>query len=328
MNIQYSPYAGYFLIVVAALMAGCTKAPDSDAFGNFEATEITVSAQAEGRLLEFSVNEGDQLEAGDIIGLIDTTQLVAQFDNLSAQQRNVRAQQVSLQAQEQAARAQIDEALARADVWEAQLRTATHERDRTVRLASSQAATERELNERDGLVEQLEAQKRQSLAGVQTARAQADVYAAQANALTAQIESIEAQMRQVQDRLDNAHVANTRSGTVLSVLSRAGEVVRMGTPLFTIADLDPLILKAYATGNQLPDLQLGMAVDVLIDDGTGGLEVRPGTVSFIAARAEFTPTPIQTRNERAELVYAFEVRTPNGDGRLKIGMPGEVRFQQ
>lgn len=314
------------LPLVAIGLTGCNGDPAADAYGNFEATEVTVSAQADGRLLDFTVTEGDRLTPGRVVGLVDTTQLAAQRDNLRAQRRNLLAQQQSLRAQERAAQAQVAEAEAQAEVWTAQLTTVTEERDRTVRLIRANAATARELNEREGQVNQLTAQVRQAQARIQTAQAQAAVYAAQAVALDAQIAALDAQQRQIEDRLDDATLTNPRPGTVLTVLARAGEVVRTGTPLYTIADLDPLTLRAYATGNQLPRLRVGMTVEVLIDDGEGGLEGRAGTVTFIAPEAEFTPTPIQTRNERAELVYAFEVRTPNADGRLKIGMPGEVRF--
>jgi HlyD family secretion protein len=257
---------------------------------------------------------------------VDTTQWVAQLDNLHAQRRNLLEQKRSLLAQEKAARAQIDEAQAQSDALAAQLATATAERNRTQRLAATQAATARELSEREGLVNQLTAQVRQAEARVQTTRAQAEVFAIQASALDAQVSALDAQTRQIQDRLDNTILTNPRPGTILTVLARAGEVVRPGSQLYTIAELDPLILRAYATGNQLPRLKVGMTVDILVDDGQGGLESRQGTITFIAPDAEFTPTPIQTRDERAELVYAFEVRTPNPDGRLKIGMPGEVRF--
>ncbi len=314
------------LVALSAVLAGCGDDPEADAYGNFEATEITVSAQANGRLLDFTLTEGDHLDAGAVVGLVDTTQLAAQQDNLLAQQRNLKAQQQALYAQERAARAQIAEADAQAQAWAVQLATATTERDRTRRLAEAQAATARELTQREGTVDQLTAQVQQAQARIRTARAQAQVYTAQANALNAQIAAFDAQLRQIADRLEDATLTNPRAGTVLTVLVRAGEVVRTGSPLYTIADLDPLTLRAYATGNQLPRLKAGMTVEVLIDDGSGGLESRQGTITFIAPQAEFTPTPIQTRDERAELVYAFDVRTPNVDGRLKIGMPGEVRF--
>ncbi len=316
------------VLTFVALFSGCSKELEADAYGNFEATEVTVSAQADGRLLMFTVAEGTLMAFGETAGLVDTTQLAAQKDNFVAQRLNLQAQQASLRAQGRAAQSQISEAQAQADAWLAQLNTASVEHERSVRLASVQAATQREVNERGGNVERLKAQVRQAEARIESAEAQAAVYTAQANALSAQIAALDAQRRQIDERLADATITNPSTGTVLTVLARAGEVVRMGSPLYTIADIDPITLRAYATGNQLSQIRLGMTVDVLVDDGVGGLESRQGTVSFIAPEAEFTPTPIQTREERADLVYAFEVQTPNSDGRFKIGMPGEVHFSQ
>ena len=315
------------LMAAAVLWTGCNGTPEGDAFGNFEATEITVSAQADGRLLSFDVDEGDVLDRDTLIGQIDSTQLAASRDVLAAQVRQLEAQQGALGAQEDAARLQVGEAEAQVDAFRAQLNTATEERDRTRRMFEAGAATERELNDLDGKVTLLAAQLRQGEARVATARAQVVAVAAQRAAMGSQIEAVRAQQRQSADRLEKTGIRTPVSGTVLTVLARQGELVRTGSPLFTVADLDPMTLRAYATGDQLPDLRLGMDVDVLIDDGNGGIETRAGTVTFIASEAEFTPSTIQTRDARADLVYAFEVRTPNADGRLKRGMPGEVRFQ-
>ena len=308
------------------VQAGCESNDEPDAYGNFESTEITISAQADGRLLYLDVAEGDQLQPGEAIGQVDTTQLGAQRDNIAAERQNLLAQRVALLAQERAARTQIVEAGAQTDVWSIQLATAQDEYERTLRLASGEAATDREVNERKGQVAQLEARVRQARAHVKTAGAQAEVFAAQAEALSARVTALDARQRQVADQLEKAPLTNPRPGTVLNVFAHAGETVRMGTPLYTLADVDPIILRAYVSGSQLPVLKLGMPVTVQVDDGAGGLERREGTVTFIAPNAEFTPTPIQTRDQRAALVYAFEVRTSNADGRLKIGMPGEVLF--
>ncbi len=308
------------------VISGCESGSGADAYGNFEATEITVSAQAEGRLLSLSVREGEYLEAGQSVGVVDTTQLIAQRDNLLAQRRNMQAQHASSQAQTTTARSQVVEAQAQAEVWQAQLETARVEQARTSRLVSVQAATQRELNERTGNVRRLEAQVRQAEARIQSAIAQTESFQAQVRAFDARISAIDAQRRQLEERLADATINNAGQGTVLTVLARAGEVVRTGSPLYTIADLDPITFRAYVSGNQLPQIRLGMTLEVLVDDGEGGLESRAGTISFISPEAEFTPTPIQTRDERAELVYAFEIQAPNADGRFKIGMPGEVRF--
>ncbi|MEM6783159.1 MAG: HlyD family efflux transporter periplasmic adaptor subunit [Bacteroidota bacterium] len=317
---------GVALGLLMLWLAACGAGPESDAFGNFDATEITVSAEARGRLLRFDVDAGDHLAEGQSVGVVDTTQLAAQRDALRAQRDNLLGQQRSLRVQGTATRAQTTEASAGARALAAQLATAETERARTQRLFADQAATARELNEREGAVRALQEQVRQSQARVRTISAQASVPDAQADAVNAQIASLDAQIRQIADQLDDARIVNPVAGTVLSVIAERGETVQIGTSLYTVADLDTLTLRAYATGNQLPQLRLGHTVDVLVDDGLGGLAARTGRVSFIAAQAQFTPTPIQTRDERAELVYAFDVRVPNPDGLLKVGMPGEVRF--
>ena len=305
---------------------GCAGETESDAFGNFEADEVTVSAQAEGLLLSFDATEGSDLQKGLVVGQVDSTQLAAQRDVLQAQVRQLDAQSLSLGAQKEASRLQTKEAEAQVDVFLAQLETATQERDRTQRMFDSGAATDRELNDLQGKVTQMTAHVRQAEARIGTVKAQEMAFGAQMTALGAQVDALVAQQRQLEDRFSKTTIKAPVDGTVLTVMAREGELVRTGTPLFTMADLDPIILRAYVSGDQLPDVRLGMDVDVLFDDGNGGLEVRAGTVSFIAAQAEFTPSTIQTRDARADLVYAVEVRTSNADGRLKRGMPGEVRF--
>ena len=356
--------------LAAALLAatGCGDDDGPDAYGNFEATETTVSAQADGRLLAFTAREGDALAPGDVVGLVDTTQLAAQRQGLLAQRRQLLGQKRSLLAQARATRAAGDAALAQrqvalvtgdatlAGVAEAQagvrvvadqLDTAREELARTQRLHADRAATARELNEREGAVAALADQLAQAQARVGSIRAQAGTSGAQARVQTVQariqqvqagvpeaqaaaiddqVAGIDAQLAGIDDRIANAAVVNPTGGTVLTVLTEPGETVATGSPLYTVADLASLKLRAYATGDQLPGLRLGMPVAVFVDDGAGGLRELRGEVTQIASQAQFTPTPIQTRDSRAELVYGFDVRVPNRDGLLKVGMPGEVRF--
>ena len=137
--------------------------------------------------------------------------------------------------------------------------------------------------------------------------------------------SSEARVAQLRDRIDRSRVVNPRAGTVLATYAREGEVVQAGRPLYRIAGLDTLVLRAYVTASQLAAVRIGQAVEVRVDGGDA-LVALPGTVSWISASAEFTPTPIQTREERGDLVYAVKIRVPNPDGALKIGMPGDVTF--
>ncbi len=350
-----SRLVAFALAALVGPLAGCgDDAPEPDAYGTFEATETTVSSLADGRLEALTADEGDRVAAGDVVGLVDTLQLAAQRDALAAQIRQVRGQQRSLRAQARAARVGAeaalaqgaatlvgtDEAAAAAGALAAQLATAREELARTRRLHGAGAATARELNEREGAVAALAEQERQARARVAGVRAQAgtadvqarvqsaqaDVPDAQADALDEQVAALGAQIAALEDRIANAAVVNPTGGTVLTVLAEPGETVRVGTPLYTVADLSSLRLRAYATGDQLARLRLGAEVEVRVDDGAGGLRALAGRVTSIASEAQFTPTPIQTRDTRAGLVYAFDVRVPNPDGRLRIGMPGEVRL--
>ena len=296
------------------LLSACADAPEADAYGNFEATEVTVSAQAQGRLVRFRVYEGDRLVVGQEVGLVDTTQL-------ASQRRALRAQQRSLRAQREATLAQIPEISAQVEALRAQLATAERELARTQRLYEGNAATARELNLREGEAAVLRRQ-------VEQAGARTGAVHAQASSITAHVAQIDAQISEMTERIEDARVVNPVPGTVLTAVARRGETVQMGSPLYTIANLDTLALRAYATGDQLPNLAIGMPVEVRVDDGDGALRNMEGRIAWIASSAQFTPTPIQTRDERAELVYAFDVRVPNPGGRLKIGMPGEVRITQ
>lgn len=293
-------------------LAGCREEPAADAYGNFKADEVTVAAQSAGRLLRLSVREGDRVAAGEVVGLVDTTQA-------GIQRRALQAQRRSLLAARQATLAQDPEIAAQVGALRAELETAEEELARTRRLYEKQAATARELNQREGEAAVLRRRIEQALARSGAVREQAAGARAQA-------EQVEAQLREIDRQLDEARLTNPVAGMVLTVTAEPGETVQPGAPLYTIADTDTLTLRAYAAGAQLPALRLGMAVQVLVDAEGGGLQTLEGRVSWIAAAAQFTPTPIQTRDERAELVYAFDVRVPNPEGALKIGMPGEVQF--
>jgi HlyD family secretion protein len=149
---------------------------------------------------------------------------------------------------------------------------------------------------------------------------------AQRRSVTMDVASSEARVAQIRDRIVKSTVTNPQAGTVLTTYARAGEVVQPGQPLYKIADLDTLDLRAYVTGGQLPAVRLGQRVEVRVDRGSGKLRTIAGVVTWVSPTAEFTPTPVQTRDERADLVYAVKIRVPNADGSLKIGMPADVTF--
>jgi HlyD family secretion protein len=181
--------------------------------------------------------------------------------------------------------------------------------ERTLRLHDQQAATAQQLD-----------QAEREYRGL---GAQIDAMQAQQRSVELEAASTEARVEQIRDQLVKSRVANPEAGTVLAIYARAGEVVQAGQPLYKIADLDTLDLRAYVTGSQLAAVRLGQQVQVRVDRGNDLLTL-PGTVTWVSSTAEFTPTPIQTRDERADLVYAVKIRVANREGVLKIGMPGDI----
>lgn len=281
-------------LALAALACGGDR--DADAFGNFEANEVVVSSQAGGQLLAFTPVEGQVIAAGAVVGAVDTIQLALE-----------RAQIV---AQSQSSNSRVVETDRQIAVLEVQRDLARRTYDRTRRLFDQRAATAQQLDLAEREYRVVEAQ-------IAAARAQRQSVSQQAT-------SGGARVAQIADLITRSRIVNPVRGTVLATMVRVGELVQPGQPLYRIANLDTLTLRAWVTAGQLASLRLGQRVLVNVDRGDGGLESLPGTVTWIASQAEFTPTPIQTRDERADLVYAIKVSVPNPRGTLKIGMPADV----
>ena len=283
------------IVLPILLLAACGGGPEPDAYGNFEAIEVVVSAQTSGQIHQFTPLEGMRLERGTIVALIDTTQLVLERRQLAAQRA--------------AAGARRTEAGGQLKMLEVQHEIARRSYERTLRLHDQQAATAQQLD-----------QAEREYRGL---GAQIDAMQAQQRSVELEAASTEARVEQIRDQLVKSRVANPEAGTVLAIYARAGEVVQAGQPLYKIADLDTLDLRAYVTGSQLAAVRLGQQVQVRVDRGNDLLTL-PGTVTWVSSTAEFTPTPIQTRDERADLVYAVKIRVANREGVLKIGMPGDI----
>ena len=327
-------------LLVLTVQGGCAKRAEPDAYGNVEATEVVVGAEATGRLVTYTVAEGATVAADAIVGTIDATQLGFERDQLAAQQRaaksrvnEVREQASSLDAQRGAAVAQRDAARAQRDVLATQVEIARRSHQRTRRLFDQQAATAQQLDqaERDErvLANQIAAQEDQIKAHERQIAAQTDqVRAARAQEQTAaaQAAGAEAQVNQAGERIRKTGVRNPIDGTVLTTYAKAGEVVQAGQPLYRVADLKTMEVRAYVTEPQLSSIRLGQDARVSIDAGGGRRQTVNGSISWISSRAEFTPTPIQTRDERAGMVYALKIRVANDNGALKIGMPVDVQF--
>jgi HlyD family secretion protein len=281
---------------LALAIAACSRPAPPDAYGNFEAREVVVSAEASGQLKWFSPVEGSKLATGAIVGSVDTTQLDLE-----------RAQTV---AQRSATEARVAAAGGQAGVYEAQLSVARRTLDRTKRLFDQTAATTQQLD-------QAEREYRTLVAQISAAQAQRQSVVKEVAASTARV-------AQIHDRINKSQIANPEAGTVLATYTKAGEIIQPGQPLYRIANLDTLILRAYVTEKQLSAVRIGQVVQVHVDQGDGTLLTLPGVVSWVASKAEFTPTPVQTRDERTDLVYAVKVNVVNRNGALKIGMPGDM----
>ena len=307
MSANHSPVAGHpperiiFALILTVLpLAGCARDDRPDAYGTFEATEVTVSAESSGRILNFRTREGMRIAQGEMVGLIDTTAGDLQRRELLSRRRA---------AQDRAA-----EAAAQIDVLLVQLETADEEYNRYRRLMADEAATARQVNLQEGEVRALE----QRIEAARISRA----------AVSQEVAAISDQLSQIDQRLADSRIENPTEGTVLAVYARSGEFVQPGQALYDIASLDTLTLRAYITGTQLSNVRIGESATVTYDIGDDALGSRAGIVTSVANEAEFTPTPIQTREERAEFVYAVEIDVPNPDGALKIGMPAEVTFSR
>lgn len=285
-------------LAALALLTGCDREAEPDAHGNFEATEVVVSAQATGQVQQFTPVEGMRLERGAVVALVDTTPLALE-----------RAQLVAQRAAVGARTAEVGEQLR---VLEVQREIARRAYERTRRLHAGQAATAQQLDQ---------AERDWAVLG-----AQIEALRAQRRSVGLDVSATEARVAQVRDRLARSTVTNPQAGVVLATYARVGEVVQSGQPLYKVADLDTLVLRAYVDETQLARVRIGQQVQVHVDRGEA-IETLPGVVSWVAAKSEFTPTPIQTRDERAELVYALKVRVPNPDGALKIGMPADVSLR-
>jgi HlyD family secretion protein len=258
-----------------------------------------VSAQIGGQLLEWRVAEGQFVSAGDTLGHIDTTSVYLQKRQLIAQMDVLQRSRASVQAEGR--------------VLEVQITSANRELDRVKELFSGQAATQKQLDDADSAVLVLESR----LAALQTQLAR----------ISAEREVMIAQLDQLQDQLNKAVITSPIEGTVLMDYVNAGELVALGKPLFSVANLQEITLRAFMDAEQIAFLQLNQSVRVFVDGGSAGnvagLREYPGRVSWISSKAEFTPRTIQTREDRVTLVYAVKVVVEN-DGFLKIGMPGEM----
>ena len=285
------------LFFVLPIGFGCGNNNKSDAYGNFEATEIVISAEANGKLMRFIVDEGKRLEKGALVGFVDTLQLHLNY-------RQMQARRSAIASQIRNVRSEIA-------VLEEQKHIAQKEVVRFTLLVEDNAVAKKKL---DDVQDQVRVISKQ-INATQTRNAN----------IMAEVQAMDAQLKLIRDQLEKSVIRNPISGIVLTKYSEENEVVSYGKPLYKIADLDTLYLRVYISGAQLPGVKLGQSVEVLIDKNDTENETLTGTISWISDKSEFTPKTIQTKEERVSMVYAVKIRVKN-DGRIKIGMPGEINF--
>lgn len=292
----------YVLAGVALMMVACGGNEKAyDATGTFEATETTVYAEQSGALLTFSVNEGDMIEAGKEVGLIDTTQTWLKIQQMAATKEVYQSQKPDMERQIAATRQQLSKA--------------QQDEQRYRELVADGAAPSKMLDDASSQVKVLQKQLDAQISSLSTSTRSLDKQTVAANV----------QIEQLRDMLRKCHIVTPTKGTVLEKYVERGEFVAIGKPLFKIADTEQMFMRAYVTSAQLQNIKIGQKVKVFADYGDGQKKAYEGTISWISSRSEFTPKTILTDDERADLVYAVKVAIKN-DGYVKIGMYGELKL--
>lgn len=291
-----------FILLVLGLISCQEQEALSDAYGNFTAHPVLISAEAQGKLMLLDAEEGQVVQAGALLALVDTTALHLQKQLIEAQ--------IGVLPQK------FKHALSEIEVLKRQKSNLEREKARLERLLVDRAATPQQLEQMTGEIEVLA----QKMVALQTQTQIAN------RAILAEEQPLLAQLEIVKDQIRRCFIYSPFTGTVLTKVAEPAELVQPGKPLLRMANLDTMRLQFYVSGIQLQALKLGQEVEVLIDGEGGELRALSGRISYLAAEAEFTPSTIQTREERVHLVYAVEARVANPAGRLKIGMPAEVNF--
>jgi HlyD family secretion protein len=304
------------LLLLLFIQACSNRKENYDASGSFEANEVLVSSQLGGQLLQFNVNEGDSLAQGEIVGVIDST-------NLALQKAQVKATIQSLSEKTNNVQPQVDLLQNQLAVQQSQLKNLLHEKERTERLVKADAATPKQL---DDINAQIDVTRKQMAVTQQQINVQKANTATQNRGILSEAGPLQKQVAQVNEQISKTKIVNPINGTVITKYAEQGEIASPGKALYKIADLSTLNLKAYVTGAQLSQIKLGQQVKVLVDDGAKNYRTYNGAITWISAKAEFTPKTIQTKEERANLVYAVKIKVRN-DGYLKIGMYGEVQLE-
>lgn len=285
-------------ILISAFLVGtllsCSNREKADGYGNFEATEVIVSSEANGKLKFFNLEEGQVLEKGAVVGLVDTLQLYLNKQQLCASKETVASKSGGVWSQ--------------VSVLNQQLQTAKTEQQRVQNMYTENAATQRQLDQVNSQVNVLKSQ----IKNVETQNAP----------IVNELKSVDAKIAQINDQIAKSKITTPIAGTVLTKFAEPGEIVSFGKPLYKIANMEEMTLRVYVSETQLSNIKIGQKVTLKIDSGDKMKDYK-GIINWVSASAEFTPKIIQTKEERVNLVYAVKVMVKN-DGSLKIGMPAEM----
>ncbi|WP_417882554.1 HlyD family secretion protein [Xanthomarina gelatinilytica] len=291
MKYTHSYILGFAILTLISCGQSNGKA---DGYGNFEATEITVSAENNGKLMQFDVQEGNKLQQNTFVGYIDTIPLALKREQLLVSKDVVSSKSKGV--------------LSQIAVLKAKLKTANTNKERTENLIRDNAGTQKQLDDILGEIDVIN----QQIRSVEIQNAP----------VVNELKSIDVQLKQIEDQIEKCKIVNPITGTVLTKYTEPNEITAFGKPLYKIADLEHMELRVYVSETQLANLKIGEEVTVKIDD-KDDMKDYPGTITWIASEAEFTPKIIQTKEERVALVYTVKVTVKN-DGSLKIGMPAEM----
>ena len=291
------------LILAGSLLLSCSNdGIKFDASGSFEATEIVVSAEANGKILAFDVEEGDVLQAGQQVGYIDSVQLYLTKLQLMQNRKAILTGKPDIKVQLESLQKELDNAYS--------------DKQRIANLVKGNVASQKQLDDANTRIAVLESRIAATKSTLSTTTA----------TINEQSGTVEIQLAQVEDQLRKCRIINPINGTVLTKYAEQNEMAATGKALYKIADLSSIVLRVYISANQLPQVKLNQKVKVHTDDGNGGFKEDEGTITWISDKAEFTPKTVQTKEERANMVYGVKVKLKN-DGTYKIGMYSEINFE-
>jgi len=292
----------FFILLAASVLVSCKNNSDkADASGTFEAIETIIAAEATGKLMAFEVSEGEQLKQGQLIGYVDSTQIYLTKMQLMQSRKAILSGRPEISIQIEALKQE--------------LKYAVDDQKRMENLVKGEVASQKQLDDANTKVAVLQSRIDALKSSLNTSSVN----------LTEQGGTVAVQLEQLNDQLRKCRIINPVNGTVLTKYAEPNEMTAPGKALYKIADLSTIMLRAYISGDQLSLIKLNQNVKVLTDDGNGGFNETSGVVSWISDKSEFTPKTIQTKNERANLVYAVKIKVKN-DGTFKIGMYGEIKF--